>query len=657
MDTKSNLRKLIPMNKIIFLLFLIYFLAPGQAWGQLRLPAVISDHMVLQREVELKLWGWASEGEKVTIRFMGKTHTTRTEEDGTWEVRLPPQAAGGPYDMTITAGNTITLKDILIGEVWLCSGQSNMVHYFARHQDRYANEIAESENPMIRQFLVPSRAILTAPAEDLENAVWKSANPENLMEFSVVAYFFALRLYEQYNIPVGFINASVGGTPVEAWTSEEGLREFPRMMQTVSRNRDTAYVNSLNREAGSAGRAWRSSFPADQGLSGPVKWYETDYIPVIWHSINIPGYWEDQGIRDLDGIVWYRRTIRIPARMASSEARIYLGRIVDADELYINGKRAGRTTYQYPQRRYELDPGVLKEGENLIVIRVTNHMGQGGFVPDKPYLLVSKEDTIDLKGEWMYKVGSVFPKDRPPIQGISLQNQPTSLFNGMLAPLTNYQVKGFCWYQGESNAGRPFVYRDYLKAMIKDWRRWWKQADLPFLYVQLPNYMEVNYSPEESNWAMLRESQLKALELPGTAMAVTIDLGEWNDIHPGNKKPVGERLALQAMKLAYGETNLVSSGPLFRAYTIQGNRIILQFDHVGGGLVSGDGEPLSHFAIAGEDRKFRWGKAEIIGNTVHVWNEDIPEPKYVRYAWADNPRFANLYNLEGLPASPFRTDE
>ena len=645
------------MKRAFFLLVLLTFLAPLGSWGQLRLPAILSDHMVLQRNAELNIWGWAPEGEQITIRFRGNTYRGITGEDGTWEVHLPPQAAGGPYDMMITAGNTITLKDILIGEVWLCSGQSNMVHYFARHVDRYAREIAESENSRIRQFLVPGRTNLTGPAENLSGGAWAAANPETLMEFSVVGYFFALELYKKYKVPVGFINASVGGTPVEAWTSEEGLRTFPEIMQTVSRNRDTAYVNSLNREAEISRKVWAESLPVDQGTAGPVKWYETEYVPANWHSINIPGYWEDQGVRDLDGIVWYRRTVRIPANMASGNAIVHLGRIVDADELYINGTRVGQTTYQYPQRRYELDPGVLKQGDNLFVVRVTNNAGKGGFVPDKPYLLAAEGDTVDLKGEWIYRVGSVYPADRPSDQGISLQNQPTALFNGMLAPLTRYRVNGFCWYQGESNAGRPFVYRDLFKALIEDWRTWWNGEDLPFLYVQLPNYMDVNYSPEESNWAILRESQLKALELPRTAMAVTIDLGEWNDIHPGNKKPVGERLALQAMKLAYGDTGLVSSGPLFRTSTVQGNRIILEFDHVGSGLVTGNGEPPGHFAIAGEDRKFRWGKAAIVGNKVVVWNDDIPEPKYVRYAWADNPRFANLYNLEGLPASPFRTDE
>jgi sialate O-acetylesterase len=643
--------------KLILLITLFKLLVPGFIDGQVRLPAIISDHMILQRDVEIKLWGWASKGEKVSISFMGKRHTTRTGSEGRWELLLPPMAAGGPYDMKIIASNTLQIKDILIGDVWLCSGQSNMEHFFARYKDRYAREIAESENRMIRQFLVPAAANLPGPAEDLAGASWKSANPENLMEFSVVGYFFAQTLYEKYKVPVGFINASVGGTPIEAWTSEEGLREFPQEMELISRNRDMAYVNSTNRAAALSQKEWEKEVPADKGLLGPVMWYETGYSPINWYPIQLPGYWEDQGVRELDGVVWYRRKIEIPANMTGGPAKVLLGRIVDADELYINGVPVGATSYQYPQRRYELAPGVLREGENLLVVRVTNHGGKGGFVPDKPYLVVAGEDTLNLEGKWLYKVGSVFPGNQPANRAISPRLQPTALYNGMLAPVTGYKVKGFCWYQGESNTGNPFIYRDYLKAMILDWRRLWNQDDLPFLIVQLPNFMEVNYSPEESNWAMLRESQLRALEVPHTAMAVTIDLGEWNDVHPGNKKPVGERLALCAMNLAYGDTGIISSGPLYKASTIQGDQIILEFDHVGSGLVSGNGEEPGHFSIAGEDKKFKWAKAEIKGNTVVVWNEEIPVPKFVRYAWADNPRFANLYNKEGLPASPFRTDK
>lgn len=644
------------MKRFIFLLTLLQFLFHGEMEGQVRLPSIFSDQMILQRNEPIKIWGWASSGEKVSIHFMGKRYTGRAGKDGTWEILLPSMQAGGPYLMEITASNRIEIRDILIGEVWLCSGQSNMVHYFARHQDRYAREIAESENSKIRQFLIPTTASLLGPAEDISEAAWKSADPENLMEFSVVGYFFALSLFEKYGVPVGFINASVGGTPIEAWMSEEGLSEFPQLAKVMRQNRDTAYVNRTNRAAAQSAREWENALPADQGLLDEDRWYDPKHSTKNWLPIQVPGYWEDQGVRDLDGVVWYRKVLKLPAGISGEPAKVLLGRIVDADELYINGNRVGSTSYMYPQRRYVLKPGVLKEGENVVVVRVTNFGGKGGFVPDKPYILVAGKDTFDLTGTWHYKVGSVFTGPRPAGQAIAPQLQPTALYNGMLAPLIPYKVKGFCWYQGESNAGQPLVYRDYLKALIHDWRRLWDQDELPFLYVQLPNFMEVNYSPEESQWAVLRESQLKALEIPRTAMAVTIDLGEWNDIHPGNKKPVGERLALAAMKLAYSENNIVWSGPVFKSASIQGDQIIIEFDHAGGGLVTGDGETPGHFSIAGEDRKFRWARAEIRGNTVVVRNKDVPRPKYVRYAWADNPQFANLYNAEGLPASPFRTD-
>jgi sialate O-acetylesterase len=376
-----------------------------------------------------------------------------------------------------------------------------------------------------------------------------------------------------------------------------------------------------------------------------------------WHNIHIPGYWEDQGIRALNGVVWYKKEIEISASMTGIPAKIALGRIVDADQLYINGIQVGNTTYQYPQRRYTVPPGVLKPGRNVFVIRVINHSGKGGFVPDKPYYLSAAGRTIDLKGDWQYKVGEVFSDDRSFRSGISAQNQPTALFNGMIAPITNYAIKGILWYQGESNAGRPEEYKKLLPALINDWRHHWAQGDVPFLYVQLPNFMDVNYSPEESNWALLREAQSEALEIPNTGMAVTIDLGEWNDIHPGNKKPVGDRLASLARKVAYGEQGLVCSGPVCHSSRIEGNKVIITFSNVGNGLMSGNGEDLNHFAIAGPDKKFRWGRAIIENNTVVVWNDDIPDPAFVRYAWADNPDFANLCNKEGLPASPFRTGE
>jgi sialate O-acetylesterase len=344
--------------------------------------------------------------------------------------------------------------------------------------------------------------------------------------------------------------------------------------------------------------------------------------------------------------------------MAGKAAKVFLGRIVDADELYVNGKQVGSTGYQYPQRRYAVPANLLKAGKNVFVVRVTNTNGKGGFVPDKPYCLFSGTDTVDLKGYWQYKVGVAF---RPVGGGgfgggISAQNQPAALYNAMVAPEINYTIKGFCWYQGESNEGQPQQYKQLLPALANDWRAKWGQGPLPFLYVQLPGFMEYSYLPSESNWAILREAELMSLSVANTGMAVAIDLGEWNDIHPDNKKDVGERLALTAMKVAYQE-DIVYSGPLYESSAIEGSKVMISFTQTGSGLVTTDGEAPAEFAIAGADKKFVWAHTKIEGNRVIVWSDEVPAPKYVRYAWADNPVNPNLFNKEGLPASPFRTDQ
>ena len=628
-----------------------YLLLVLPSLAQVRLPALIKDSMVLQRDASVNIWGWASANERVTVRFNNKTYKTKADANGNWRIALPSTPAGGPYTMDIIASNRITLREILFGDVWFCSGQSNMVHQLNIHDVTYARDIATANYPEIRQFWIPTTSNLQGPQQDLPPGDWQPAIGDQVRPFSAVAYFFAKKLYDRYKIPIGIINASVGGTPIEAWTSEEGLKAFPAILHTIEKNKDTAYINSLQRSAANTSRPAQQT---DKGITG--KWYDPSYVPKGWRTIAIPGYWEDQGIKDLNGVVWYRKEIEVPASMAGQPATVWLGRIVDADELYINGKRVGNTTYQYPQRRYKIPAGVLRAGKNLFVIRVTNHYGKGGFVPDKPYCLFAGNDTIDLKGYWQYKVGDVFPPAPFTGGGINIQHQPTALYNAMVAPVTAYTIKGFCWYQGESNAGRPQEYRQLQAALIHDWRRLWDQSELPFLYVQLPGFMDYNYLPSESNWALMREAQLQSLEVPNTAMAVAIDLGEWNDIHPDNKKDVGERLALAAMKLAYGES-IEHAGPLFESATIEGNKIIVRFTHTGSGLITNDGEPPAEFAIAGADKKFVWAQAKIEGNTVVVWSDEVAAPKYVRYAWADNPVNPNLYNKEGLPASPFRTDQ
>lgn len=645
-------------------ILIIFTTSISTTFADVKLPKLISDGMVLQRDADIPVWGWADAKEKITITFNGKKYKTTTSQQGDWSVTLPKMKAGGPYTMTVAGKNTIEVKDILIGDVWLCAGQSNMVHQMNIHDVRYADEIKNANYPEIRHYFVPTTTSISGPQQDLAGGNWQKAVGEEVRPFSAVAYFFAKKIYEKYHIPIGLINASVGGTPIEAWTPEEGFKNFPDIIKIIEENKDTAFVNSQTRNRPSGNQAPRE--PSDKGLIGDKPWHDVNFTPKEWRSINIPGYWEDQGAKDLNGIVWYRREMELPQSMAGQEATVFLGRIIDADELYINGKLVGKTTYQYPQRRYDVPANLLKAGKNIFVIRVTNNNGKGGFVPDKPYYIFTNKDTVDLKGYWQYKVGEVFaPIDfsafarnntnEPRPRRINPQNEPTSLYNAMVAPYKQISMKGILWYQGESNTGQAKMYENYMHALIDGWREVFHAPNIPFIYAQLPNFMDISYLPTESNWAELRESQLKALSYPNTAMTVNIDLGEWNDIHPDNKKDVGERLALAALKLAYGE-DLVYSGPLYKDYIIEGNKIIISFNHVGSGLMTDDGEPLNEFAIAGEDKKFVWANAKIEGDKVVVWSEKVPNPKYLRYAWADNPDNPNLYNKEGLPASPFRIE-
>jgi sialate O-acetylesterase len=581
---------------------------------------------------------------------------------------LPAMPTGGPYSMTIRGNNTITINDVLIGDVWFCSGQSNMVIPMERVKEKYPDEIAHADFPQIRNFFIPTKSDVTGVHQDLPPGKWIVASPEGVLGFGAASYFFAKDIYLKYHVPIGIINSSVGGTPIEAWISAEGYAGMPKFEEQIKKFRDTAYMNALAHQKlptrNSIIGNLKIIIEPDKGISGPLKWYNPAYVPVGWHKFWMPGYWADQGVKDLNGTVYFRKEIDVPASMTGLPAKLFMGRIIDADSAFVNGQFVGNITYQYPPRRYNVPAGLLKPGKNIIVVKVTNTAGKGGFVPDKNYSLVANGEIIDLRGDWQYKVGQVQPPNifrRPASAGsmpvfINAQDSPTGLYNTMVAPAIDYAVKGFIWYQGEANTGRSKEYAQLLPALIADWRTKWQQGDLPFLYVQLPNFMEVNYSPSESGWAELRESQLKTLSVPNTAMAVAIDAGEWNDIHPLDKKDVGDRLALAGRHLAYGDKDVVYSGPMYQSFKIEGNKIIVTFSNTGGGLISKDGNELYYFAIAGVDKNYVWAKATIEGDKVVVWSDAIPNPKYVRYAWADNPEGANLANKEGLPASPFETD-
>ena len=644
-----NFRTATIKHLVLLLLFI-----PLTVTGQVKLPRLISEGMVLQRDSEVKIWGWASANEKVTINFIDSTYQAIADQAGSWQIVLPKLKAGGPYNMVIKARNTITLQDILIGDVWICSGQSNMELPMQRVKPLYEKEIASAENASIRYFSVPQKYNFKKAQVDFETGYWQKTDPEQVLNFSAVAYFFASELYQRYHIPIGLINASLGGSWAEAWISEKALKKFPEHYQEVQRFKDDELIKKIESQDNARISAWyRELSQKDKGYQSSKRWYDPSFNTSDWTSTEIPGYWADTELGPVNGVVWFRKEVKIPATGAGQSATLNLGAIVDADSVFVNGKCVGTTSYQYPPRRYNIPSDLLVAGMNIIVVRVVSERGRGGFVPDKPYELAVRDQVFDLRGQWQYRLGAVM---EPLASQTFIRWKPTGLYNAMISPLTNYRIKGVIWYQGESNAGRPLEYYHLFQTLIPDWRNNWDQGDFPFLFVQLPNFMETTTQPSESNWALLRDMQRRTLALPNTGMAVTIDIGEWNDIHPLNKKEVGKRLALVARKVAYGE-EVVYSGPEYQSMMIEDHKIRLTFKNAGSGLLAkGDGR-LKYFAIAGSDEHFVWANAEIKDNWVIVWSDSVFNPIAVRYAWADNPEGANLYNLEGLPASPFTTEK
>ncbi|ACU08178.1 protein of unknown function DUF303, acetylesterase putative [Flavobacteriaceae bacterium 3519-10] len=614
--------------------------------AKVKLPALVSDGMVLQRDQPVKIWGTADAGEKVQVKFQNKKYFVKADAKGNWSVSLPAQKAGGPYLMTV---NEITLNDILFGDVWLVSGQSNMELPMYRVKPLYEDELSSANNPNIRFFAVPQKYNFKNAQQNLDGGKWEAMNAKTISNFSAVAYFFAKNIHEKYKIPVGIVNASLGGSPIQAWMDPVTLKKYPEYLAEAERWKNDDLIKQTETSERALSDAWYAELNQnDPGLKHDWK-NLTEYSD--WKTMQIPGSWEDfEG--SFDGTVWFKKEITISAENAGKPAFLNLGRIKDADETYINGVKVGNVTYEYPPRWYEVAAGVLKEGINVITVRIINGSGKGEFITDKPYELEIGGQKTDLKGEWKYKVGTKMNRSAP--GQTFIRWKPTGLYNAMIHPLINYNIKGALWYQGESNIGKPMEYGDLLTTMITDWRLKFRQPELPVVVVQLANFMEPKAQPQESNWAKLRFEQFKVTQtLPKTGLAVAIDLGEWNDIHPLNKKDVGDRLALQAHKIAYND-NVIADGPVYQSVKFEGNIAVISFKPGTDNFAPVD--ELKGFAVKGSDGKWVWADAKIDGNKIVVSNSKIAKPVAVRYAWADNPLDANLRNTAGLPASPFTTE-
>lgn len=673
--------------------------APDKMAGTFTVHKVYGDHMVLQCDRPIRISGTAAPGESVKVTIGENSAYATAGDDGEWTAELPAMKAGmQPYSVVVTGKEGtpgVSFEDVLIGEVWLASGQSNMEMpvYSGRQFWNSANgkaEVAAADHPGIRLFNTCQRRSVSPGVEQKEIAGpgWVVCSPETVGPFSALGYYFARQLHKDLNVPVGVINSSWGGTPIQSWISEAGYRSANRTgeLAKIESSRkpskeQEAKIAALKKKAKIAFDAWEKRFYAfDPAATAAAQaWKNPGFDDSGWQSEEVPS----SPAADFDGIFWYRRTVTIPAEWAGKELTLSLGAIDDCDETFFNGEKVGATGTSTPNywsvpRVYKIPGKLVKAGANTIAVRVADMYSNGGLMGPEPLLYLQlgndKNDRIRLNGAWKYKVEFKIDTQklgtRPtPPDDLSISQSsphfPATLYNSMVAPWTVYPIRGVIWYQGESNAG---AYEEYMKLhplLIQDWRNKWNNPEMPFLFIQLaaferhspskpgPADFWKNRQPSDSSWPKLREVQTATLAIPNTGMAVAIDVGNPFDIHPADKQTLGYRLGKEAERICYGSRE-ISAGPLYERMTVEGNKVRLFFKNTGSGLVAKDGAPAS-FAIAGKDGNFVWADAKIDGDTVLVWSDKVKEPVEVRYAWAGYPGNANLYNKEGFPASPFRT--
>lgn len=654
------------MNKY-FVISLLFGLGSAALSAQVKLSPIFSNNMVLQQQTQAPVWGESKPNKtvEITTSWNQKKYTVQSDAQGKWKTEVETPVAGGPYTVTISDGKPVKLTNVLIGEVWICSGQSNMemqVDGWGKVTN-YEQEKVEAQNyPNIR-FLQVKKATSPVPMNEITATGngWQVCSSMSVADFSAAGYFFGRDINKYQNVPVGLIDTSWGGTYIESWTSADALAAMPDMQKNLDVLKDIP-VSKEDREKKfhSDVEVWKKDIEKiDKGfVNGKAAWAATGFEDSAWKTMKVPGLMQDQGLKGFNGIVWFRKTIDIPAAWAGKELTLNVGVIDDNDFTYFNGVQVGHTEGWMTSRSYKIPKELVKKGPAVISVRVMDTGGTGGIngSPESISIQRSKSDAVPMAGDWKYQV-SLNVKEIPQMP-VNIANEPnvhSFLFNAMLNPLIPYSIKGAIWYQGESNAGQAYQYRELMPLMITDWRNRWGY-DFPFYMVQLASFTAQQKTPVESGWAELREAQTQtALHLKNTGMAVIIDAGEEFDIHPKNKQTVGKRLALAARAQTYGE-KIPYSGPMYDTYQIEGNKIRIYFKHTDGGLKTKNNEALKGFTIAGTDHKFHWADAVIEGNTIVVSSPEVALPISVRYAWADYPIY-NLYNGADLPANPFRTDD
>ncbi len=622
---------------------------------------MFSNDMVLQRDMADPIWGWTTPGTRVTVSIADHTAEAVSGDDGKWMTKIGPVPVGGPYTLRVESAQhaAVSFSNVLVGDVWVCSGQSNM-EFGVGNLVNPAAEIGAADHPTLRLYQVP-RLISAAPVS-VNGTWWEVCTPDNLLHdgvwggFSAVGYFFGLKLNEDLHVPIGLVHTSWGGTPAQAWAAERELGDKLPEFRGQLAELDAFRADNSKQTFDQRLDGWYRKNDAGDG-----KWSDPAFDDSGWQSMNVPGYFQNAGIPELvnnASVVWFRRTIDVPAEVAAKSVTLH-ALVDDDDAVWVNGTLIGRTRGVQVRRAYVLPAGVLKAGANQITVRVTDTGQPGGIygAPESFYLDPAGEPPILLGGPWKVKLGVVVGPTNPfPVTVENNPNFPTVLYNGMISPVAPFGIKGAIWYQGESNSGAGYQYRTLLPTMITSWRDHFNEGNFPFIIVQLAGFAPNANGPGDDGWAELREAQyLTAKRLPNTGIATAIDVGDPVDIHPKNKEEVGRRLALVAEDRVYRQ-RVTSSGPVHRGMKVEGNAFRLRFDHTEGGLRTKDGGSVHGFAIAGNDHKWYWADARIEGKTVIVVSPKVSAPVAVRYGWASFTD-ANLYNGLDLPAFPFRTDD